>query len=240
MHFSVEHLPLADVRHLKLESTQRLLGDTIQITDEDWESASRLPGWTRAHVAAHIARNADAYRRVVEGVLTGDMVQMYPSPEASQWDIERSSEQTPLELQIDLDTSASRLFDAFEQVTESQWGHPVRFGGSVYPLKLIVLSRLSEVVLHHIDLDCGFEVEDIDEETATWILRWCVQRLREIPTETSYSISLPDGTVTTIGPSQANTPIISGTTAGLVGWLSGRAPDADVTAPQGFHPPRVI
>mgnify|MGYP003622708592 CR=1 FL=1 len=51
--------PLETLRKRVQEATQRLLGDTIGISDDDWNGPSGLPGWSRAHVAAHLAANAD-------------------------------------------------------------------------------------------------------------------------------------------------------------------------------------
>ncbi|HEX5383496.1 MAG TPA: maleylpyruvate isomerase N-terminal domain-containing protein, partial [Propionibacteriaceae bacterium] len=55
---------LETLRSLVRTATQRLLGDTILVTDEQWRAPSRLPEWTRGHVATHIARHADAICRL--------------------------------------------------------------------------------------------------------------------------------------------------------------------------------
>ena len=41
------------------QATQRLLDTARTITDPDLRVPSMLPGWTRGHVLAHLARNAD-------------------------------------------------------------------------------------------------------------------------------------------------------------------------------------
>ena len=50
---------LETLRELIRAATQRLLGDTISVADDQWRAPSRLPDWTRGHVATHIARHAD-------------------------------------------------------------------------------------------------------------------------------------------------------------------------------------
>ena len=50
---------LEAVLHLVSTTTARLLGDTIALSDDEWRAPSRLPGWSRAHVASHVARQAD-------------------------------------------------------------------------------------------------------------------------------------------------------------------------------------
>ena len=51
-------------------------------------------------------------------------------------------------------------------------------GGLQVPARLLPLARLLEVVIHHVDLDIGYEVDDIDDPTAEWLLEWCAFRLR--------------------------------------------------------------
>src|SRR4051794_41371277 len=60
--------------------TSRLLGETISVTDEDWRAPSRLPGWSRGHVATHIARQADGLVRLTEWARGGTRTDMYGSP----------------------------------------------------------------------------------------------------------------------------------------------------------------
>ncbi|NLE18275.1 MAG: maleylpyruvate isomerase, partial [Propioniciclava sp.] len=41
-------------------ATQALLRSTVGVEEAAWHEPSLLPGWSRAHVATHICRNADA------------------------------------------------------------------------------------------------------------------------------------------------------------------------------------
>src|SRR4051794_31115913 len=107
---------LAELRALVVAATQRLLGSTIVVSDEEWAAPSRLPGWSRGHVATHLARQADGLGRLVDGAATGVRQPMYDSPEARTAEIEQGAGRTGLELQTDLDTSAERLTEAFERL----------------------------------------------------------------------------------------------------------------------------
>ena len=60
--------------------------------------------------------------------------------------------------------------DAWDAVVELR-------GGLQVPARLLPLARLLEVVIHHVDLDVGYEVTDIDA-AAEWLLEWCAFRLR--------------------------------------------------------------
>src|SRR5829696_8435613 len=94
---------LETVRFMVAQATQRLLGDTITVSDEDWRRPSRLPNWTRAHVATHLARQADAIRRLTEWARTGERRDMYSSADQRESEIEAGAGRTGLELQVDLD-----------------------------------------------------------------------------------------------------------------------------------------
>ena len=62
-------------------ATQRLLGTARIIDDADLQAPSLLPGWTRGHVLAHLARGADALRNLMIGVRVGEPRPAYASPE---------------------------------------------------------------------------------------------------------------------------------------------------------------
>ena len=72
-------------------ATQRLLDTARVIAEPDLRAPSLLPGWTRAHVLAHLARNADAMRNLLAGVRSGQDRPAYASAEARQADIERGA-----------------------------------------------------------------------------------------------------------------------------------------------------
>ena len=72
--------------------------------------------------------------------------------------------------------------------TDSAWDAIVEMrGGLQVPARLLPLARLLEVAIHHVDLDIGYEISDIDSQTAEWLLEWCSFRLRnrvEFPNST--------------------------------------------------------
>ncbi len=234
MDFSVDNLQVGEIRHLKLEATQRLLGDTIQIDESAWQSPSLLAGWTRAHVATHLARNADAHRRLVEGALTGVPAPTYDERTGRE-EIERGSERTGLELQIDLDTSTQRLAAAFDRVPDDRWDVHVNCAGASRPLRLLPLIRLNEVVMHHVDLDRGFTLDAAPAEATAWLLRWCILRTQECRID-SFRIVLPDDSTATVGG--VPTRVVTGSPLALLGWLSGRGSAEEVTGAAGITLPR--
>ncbi|MBO0806817.1 MAG: maleylpyruvate isomerase family mycothiol-dependent enzyme, partial [Actinobacteria bacterium] len=69
--------PERELEEVRL-ATGRLLDSASSLSDADARGASLLPGWSRGHVLTHLARNADAQRRMISGAVTGQRVQQYP------------------------------------------------------------------------------------------------------------------------------------------------------------------
>lgn len=226
------------LRALVMHATQRLLGDTIMVSDEDWTAPSRLPSWSRAHVATHLARQADALSRLTQGVLSGRAQPMYASPEQRDSEIESGAQRPGLELQVDLDTAAENLDEHFDRVAQQGvWEATVELrGGDQVPVSQLPLARLSEVVLHHIDLDLGFTAEDVDQPTAERLLEWCAFRLRRRPDFPQLLLLSDSGFQQAVG-SSGDRVTVGGTSAALLGWLTGRAGAGPLTGAEGIELP---
>jgi maleylpyruvate isomerase len=232
-------LPVDELRELVMHATQHLLGNTIGVTDEQWRGPSRLPGWTRGHVATHVARQAGALVRLISGARTGQPVAMY-APGQRDSEIEEGAARSGLDLQIDLDTSAGALSEAFEAVdSEGAWERPVELRGRFHaPLRFLPLARLGEVVLHHVDLDIGFEVAQIDQATADRLLQWAALRMAARPDFAPVRVRTPSGD-TLVGAGPGAPAEVSGSSADLLGWLTGRSGPERVVGAAGIVLPPV-
>jgi maleylpyruvate isomerase len=143
------------------QATQRLLGTARILTEPDLRAASLLPGWTRAHVLAHVARRADAMRQLLVGVRFGQDRSAYASAEAWQADIEYRAGLGPRELADDLADSAMALRTVARQMPDERWRHPVLIPRSAsFPAAELLVRRLVEVELHHCDLGAGYAPAD--------------------------------------------------------------------------------
>ena len=225
-------VPVEDLHRWKPEATQRLLGYTIGISDEEWHKPSPLPGWSRAHLATHLARNADHLRIIATAVDAGLEQPVAPSRAERLAELERGADRGGLELQIDLDTSAGALQQTIERLT--RWDAKVRLRGKEWPLGVIPLARLHEVCIHHIDLDCEFGPDAVDPAAAAWLLRWVLDLLAdaELP---SLRIEA-DSLVAELGRG-GELRTVSGSDARLWAWLSGRLPADGVAGAKGLQPP---
>ena len=224
-------VPVADVHRWTADATQRLLGYTIAISDPGWHSPSPLPGWTRAHIGTHLARNADYLTTVATAAADG-LSQPSPATAAErEAELERGADRSGLELQIDLDTSAGALHAAIERIGD--WTPSIVLHGRSWPLSALPLSRLHEVCVHHLDLDCGFGPDAIDPAAAAWLLRWVLDLLvdAELPALRLEGDSL----VAELGR-EGEPAAVSGSDARLWAWLCGRTSASTVSGADGLQP----
>jgi len=220
-------VPVDDVRVWIGDVTSRLLGDTIGMSEAGWHSPSLLPGWSRAHVATHLARNADRFATIVaDGSCDGPCA----DPDVQFLELECGADRTGIDLQIDLDSSAGALDRAWRSVDD--WDRPIRIGDDEQPLSVLPLIRLHEVAVHHLDLDISAFVDDLAPETAAWLLRWVLSRF--VGTHgPAMTITSSSGQTATVGSGRVMRKV-SGTDQRLWAWLCGRAPADAVDGARGL------
>lgn len=123
---------------------------------------SALPGWTRKHVIAHVAANADALRNLVHWAATGEATPMYASPEQRVAAIESGSRLRRSELTAWLDRSVRALDAGMAALTDAQWQAKVVTGqGRTVAAAELPWLRAREVFVHAVDLDTGTSFADM-------------------------------------------------------------------------------
>jgi hypothetical protein len=63
---------------------RRMWGSAGQMADADCRGPSLLPGWSRGHVLAHWARNADGQSRMLLAAMYGEIAGQYPGGDAQR------------------------------------------------------------------------------------------------------------------------------------------------------------
>lgn len=153
------------------EAQGRLMRRVNQLTDDDVQSPSRLPGWTVGHVLTHLARNADAHARRLSGALSGHDVPKYASGEQQRiTEIEDGATRSAGEIITDLQTSMDSLEEIFTQSTAAGWPNGHFLGGGHYGVAGCPAHRLREVEMHHVDLGRGYTPGDWPDEYVAWDL----------------------------------------------------------------------
>ncbi|MGL5406102.1 MAG: maleylpyruvate isomerase family mycothiol-dependent enzyme [Propionibacteriaceae bacterium] len=212
----IEH---SNLRSRILEATQRLLGATISITDEQWQQPTLLPGWTRAHVATHLASNADSLSQLIDQICDGIPNPCYQL--ASLDDLERGSERQALELQIALDTATNNLSKNSLRLDNAQSQVLVTLpDGNRIKTKDLPLAHLFEVEIHHVDLNIGYTIDDIPNQVAYWILLWASQKLANDYPELSVQLAPMGAPQIELGKFPHES--LAGSPQALLGWATGR------------------
>ncbi|MBT8226610.1 MAG: maleylpyruvate isomerase family mycothiol-dependent enzyme [Dactylosporangium sp.] len=189
---------------------------------------SLLPGWTRGHVLAHLARNADGYRRLLEGARTGTPVQRYPSEASRQADIDAGASRTVDEHLADIWTSAGNLDTAFENLPLEAWTVPVvgRSGTRAIAAAL-VWWRLREVEVHHVDLDSGYGPRAWTDSFVLRLLHDLESGLVTDPPARMIAMDLEREY--SPGPADGPSLTVAGSGHALAAWLIGREDGASLT-----------
>src|SRR5580704_11831067 len=107
-------------------ATQRLIDEARLLAGPDLRAPSLLPGWSRAHVLAHLARGADAMRNLLVGARAGQDRPAYASAEARDAGIDSGAAAEAKELVDDLAGAAMALRTLAGQLPDEAWRYQVR------------------------------------------------------------------------------------------------------------------
>lgn len=162
------------------DTTERLLTAAARLGDADMRAPSLLPGWTRGHVLTHLARGGNALTNLLTWARTGVETPAYRSQEAREADIEAGAGRPAAELVADVSESAAAFRAAVDALPEERWSFPVRaLAGPEFPAAQLLARRLTELVLHHTDLDIGYGPADWPHEFTTMDLDEPMRSFRE-------------------------------------------------------------
>jgi len=186
---------------------RRLLRSVERMRPEQVFEPSALPGWTRGHVLAHLARNADAMVNLLTGARTGTPTPMYPSEEARDQGIEAGAERPLPEQLADLRAAGLRLAEAAAAVPEAAWSVEVPHRLGAFPAFGVPPKRLSEVEYHHVDLALDYRPEQ-------WPADFVAAELDRLTARHLGSGALDQALLARLGAAPAHARLA---------WLSGRS-----------------
>lgn len=207
-------------------------------SDPDLAQPSALPGWTRAHVVAHVALNAEALSNLVRWARTGEETPMYPSREVRDADIEELAGHDPEELRTRSRTASERLAEGLASLPPERWQARVRtMQGVEVPATTIVWMRTREVALHAIDLDTGVGAHALGEDLASALVDDVVRQRSRTPDHPALSVRVADSDETwVVGQVGPDSPQVSGQIQDLAAYLTGRRPEGELTSSTGEIP----
>jgi maleylpyruvate isomerase len=164
---------------LLAEADRSLAATMARMTEDDLRGASLCDGWTRAHVLAHIARNADGLQHLVQWATSGRQRPAYASREQRDRDIEEGAAQSLPRLRADVIAASNAFRSRVETLRGRSDLSPVQLGNRTVPGDQVPWTRLREVTFHHVDLDMGFTFEDAPPEVVRAGITEAVERFSQ-------------------------------------------------------------
>jgi maleylpyruvate isomerase len=215
------------------EATERLDLIVAGLDDETIHQPSRLPGWSRAHVVTHLARNADGLVNLLTWARTGIEHPMYASAADRDADIEEGADRLAQVLHEDLFAASDRFMAAAEALPDQAWLSSVTGRlPTPFPAAKIPYIRLTEVWLHLYDLDAGFELAEVPEADLEPILGEAVARQLNRPDgpNVRLTVELSDDRERVWdlvgGDENQAQHEVTGPAADVIAWLTGRGDGA--------------
>jgi maleylpyruvate isomerase len=219
------------------DGAAHLRGLMMRMGDDAFAAPSALPGWSRAHVLTHVARNADAMINLLTWARTGVRTPAYGSREQRDADIEAGARRAPGEIRADVVESSDRLAQVVRSMPESAWSAQVQNAQGRDLLAVdIPWLRAREMWIHAVDLDVGASFADMPAPMVAALLADVTAAMAEKPDCPALRLTAQDGSVWQIGDREAATTI-TGPAAGLAAWLLGRSKGRDLHSSGGRRLP---
>jgi len=223
------------------EGTTLLLAAVDRLDQAALDQPTGLPGWTRRHVLAHLASNAEALQRLAHWARTGELTPMYASPGQRSADIEQGSNLPAARLRAWVHTSARRLAADLDVLPGPAWAaRVVTAQGRTVLAGEIPWLRAREVAVHAVDLDAGVGFADLPADFLAALVSDVTTRRSSVGDGPALALRATDREQLWRVDGHGDPITVSAPLHVLAGWVTGRAdepPRADDGAPTPQLPP---
>jgi maleylpyruvate isomerase len=226
---------------LLVDASSRLVRTVDGFHGDDWNAPSLLPEWSRAHVVAHLALNAEGIARALHAVVADEADDgprtMYDSDEKRDSDILDLAASEPSEIRDRLLAGTTMLDEAIAAIPDAAWETPLERtpGGRVIRARAFPGMRLTEVEIHHVDLGSSYTTADWSTTFARLLLDSMAKRA-DVPGPFEVApLDVPDRRWT-FGEPVDDIPVVTGPAADIGWWLTGRPAPDTVSCSRGELP----
>ncbi|MGW6522884.1 maleylpyruvate isomerase family mycothiol-dependent enzyme [Streptomyces sp. NPDC054962] len=219
--------------------TALFLQALADLDNDDMDADTALPGWTRRHIVAHVASNAEALQRLAMWARTGEPTPMYASREQRDTDIERGARLAVADLRHWAVTSAQRLNTDLDSLPPHAWrAEVVTIQGRTVPCTELPWLRSRETAVHAVDLAAGVEFADLPRDFCLTLIDDVVRHRSAVASGPAVRLHATDTErMWTVGGSDTGTEVRA-TVADLARWLVGRG-NKGVRVDHGDRLPRL-
>ena len=166
-----------DLARLRRE-TESFLSTVDSLSEAELAAPSLCEGWDRAYVVAHLASNGRALVRLVDWATTGEARQPYDSPQARAQDIESYAALAREELLRAFEDSARFFAEQCVRLEGELAVEELDLHGKPTPAVSLPAVRITEIVLHHWDLDTSWSLALAEPESVLNALEAAVKTMR--------------------------------------------------------------
>jgi maleylpyruvate isomerase len=230
----VQDEAMADPHLLELleSGTRRLIRTVDAMPDDQWAQPSLLPGWSRAHVVAHLTLNAEGLSGALEGVHEGRPVPMYATQEARDDDIADLATTAPSSLRDRFLGSTTVIGESVEELADNLASATIERtpGGRTFTAGDVGTMRVREVEIHHADLGLDYTAADWSDDFVVLLLD---SRAPGHDGEGFVAHATDLDRTWTFG---TGGPTVSGVGSALAWWVTGRGSGDGLTSDDGRVP----
>lgn len=204
------------------DGARLFLDQLATVPDSAFAAPSTLPGWTLAHLVAHVGYNAKGLSRLVRWARTGEETPMYASAEARNTEIDAGAELPPAELRALVRQTDEQLRAELAELTA--WQAEVRTAqGELVPATEIPWMRTREVWIHAVDLGTGVTFDDFPAELVDALIDEIVALRASRDRGPAVVLDASDRSRDwRIGFAGEEPAVVRGTAAQLCRWITGR------------------
>jgi uncharacterized protein (TIGR03083 family) len=200
------------------------------LDDSALAGPSALPGWSRAHVVAHLDGNARALSNLVTWATTGVETPMYSSMEQRNADIASGAALPAPELRARFADSASTLAQGLATIPD--WEYEVRTAqGRLVPISEVPWMRSREVVVHAVDLLGGVAFDDIPDDFLVALAQDVAAKRSSDGTSPALLLLDPAGVEVATVRGDGELTTLTGSPQQITSYLTGREPSFGPTLP---------
>lgn len=167
----------SDLSRLNRE-TEMFLATVESLSSDELSAPSLCEGWTRADVIAHLASNGRALVKLIDWAASGEEQQLYASPDTRTQEISGLAALPREELMVKLRESIRFFAEQARRLGGELALSEVHLHGKKIPVTAIVALRISEIVVHHHDLDTAWTIEEADPDSLLDALEAAVRTMR--------------------------------------------------------------
>ena len=199
------------------------------LSDPELDVASPLPGWTRRHVVAHLARNAEGVCRLLSWARTGIETPMYPSAESREADIQASARAAAPHLRADVAAASAAALAEFDAMPEAAWAAMITTTRSgPVPAAVVPWFRTREVWIHAVDLGTGVQFTDFPVDVSAALVTELTTGLHARAAADLLLVASDTGEQWTVGGGATR---VEAPVGELAAWLTGRTTRAEAELP---------